>query len=273
MSELPDRAMLAEIVKAVAQQELLPRFATAAGAHKADGSPVCEADYAAQEALAAELKARWPDYPLLGEEMSPRDQAEALTRVETGVWCLDPLDGTSNFIAGVPYYAVSLALLVGGRVELAVVYDPSRDECFTAARGTGAFLNEQLLQPPAESIPLSRGLALVDFKRLPRELASRLASRPPYKSQRSFGAVALDWCWLAAGRCQVYLHGRQKLWDYAAGHLILEQCGGHALTLEGEPVYVPSLTPRSAAAALDPDLFRHWCQWLGIPGDALSRRC
>ncbi|UCE77444.1 MAG: inositol monophosphatase, partial [Gammaproteobacteria bacterium] len=79
-----------------------------------------------------------------------------------------------------------------------------------------------------------------------------------------FGAVALDWCWLAAGRCHVYLHGQQKLWDYAAGCLILQEAGGQAVTLEGDPVFVPSLTPRSAAAALDPDIFRQWIDWLRI---------
>ena len=91
---------------------------------------------------------------------------------------------------------------------------------FCRSQGQGAWLNgEPLAQRPP--VPLAEGVALIDLKRLPRGLASRLASDPPYQSQRSFGAVALDWCWLAAGRCQVYLHGQQKLWDYAAGCLIL----------------------------------------------------
>ena len=109
-------------------------------------------------------------------------------------------------------------------------------------------------------------MALIDLKRLDAELASRLAAAPPYRSQRSFGSVALDWCWLAAGRCHVYLHGRQKLWDYAAGCLILTEAGGSAITLEGEPVFRPTLEPRSAAAALDPDIFLQWKDWLGITG-------
>ncbi len=114
------------------------------------------------------------------------------------------------------------------------------------------------------SAPLSEGVALIDLKRLPRALAARLASDPPYQSQRSFGAVALDWCWLAAGRCHVYLHGQQKLWDYAAGCLILQEAGGQAVTLEGEAVFATTLEPRSAAAALDPEVFRQWTAWLGI---------
>lgn len=266
MPPLPDRKTLAALVKEVARQELLPRFACAEGSRKADGSLVCDADLGVQQRLAAELGRRWPDFVLLSEELPEQEQRQALEHAATGVWCLDPLDGTSNFIAGVPYYALSLGLIVDDQVKLAVVHDPSRDECFSAEAGQGAWLNDEPL-PFSQTSPvsLSCGLALVDLKRLPADLAGRLASEPPYKSQRSFGAVALDWCWLAAGRCQVYLHGRQKLWDYAAGSLILRESGGQAVTLEGEPVFRPTLTPRSTAAALDPELFRQWCEWLGIP--------
>jgi myo-inositol-1(or 4)-monophosphatase len=76
--------------------------------------------------------------------------------------------------------------------------------------------------------------------------------------------VALDWCWIAAGRCHVYLHGRQNIWDYAAGNLVLQEAGGHAMTLSGEPVFVSALQPRSAVAALDAALFEEWTRWLGI---------
>ena len=76
----------------------------------------------------------------------------------------------------------------------------------------------------------------IDFKRLDGPLATRLATEIPYASQRSFGSVALDWCWLAAGRCHIYLHGRSHLWDYAAGELILAEAGGYSCTLDGEPV-------------------------------------
>jgi myo-inositol-1(or 4)-monophosphatase len=164
----------------------------------------------------------------------------------------------------VPYYAVSVALLQDHAVAMGVVYDPSRKECFAAARGQGAWLNGMQLTTRRQQSPLAQGMALIDLKRLPAALASRLAADPPYKSQRSFGAVALDWCWLAAGRCQVYLHGRQKLWDYAAGSLVLSEAGGDAVTLDGKPVFSVTLAPRSAAAALDPAIFSQWKSWLGI---------
>ena len=260
---------LANLVCEIADRELPPRFCCKSGSRKSDGSLVTEADVIMQDALAQVLNTKWPDIDLLGEEMPVAQQQRALQHKESGVWCIDPLDGTSNFSAGVPYYAVSVALIRNGRVELGVVYDPSRKECFCAARGKGAWMNGDPLQQQRLSSPLSSGMALIDLKRLESTLASRLASTPPYKSQRSFGAVALDWCWLAAGRCHVYLHGQQKLWDYAAGSLVLEEAGGSAVTLEGEPVFRATLEPRSAAAALDPDIFKQWVEWLGIT----SGRC
>jgi len=255
---------LSSLVREIADRELPPRFSCKSGSYKSDGSLVTEADIIMQDALAQALNAQWPDIDLLGEEMSEAQQQHALQHEDSGVWCVDPLDGTSNFSAGVPYYAVSVALIRNGRVEMGVVYDPSRKECFAAARDKGAWVNDEPLQPQRLSDPLSDGMALIDLKRLGPTLASRLASDPPYKSQRSFGAVALDWCWLAAGRCHVYLHGQQKLWDYAAGSLVLEEAGGCAVTLEGEPVFRATLEPRSAAAALDPDIFKQWVEWLGV---------
>ncbi len=263
---------LASIVRVIADRELPPRFCAASTTRKPDGSLLTEADLVMQDALAEALTQRWPGIDVLGEEMDEATQQRALQHEDTGVWCIDPLDGTNNFAAGVPYYAVSVALLRKQVVEAGVVYDPSRQECFAAARGQGAWLNDRRLERQPPRAPLSRGLALVDLKRLPHGLARRLAAEPPYTSQRSFGAVALDWCWLAAGRCHVYLHGQQKLWDYAAGCLILQEAGGHAVTLEGDPVFVPSLRPRSTAAALDPDIFRQWIDWLGIGCKVAARQ-
>ncbi len=175
------------------------------------------------------------------------------------MWCVDPLDGTTNYAAGVPFFSVSLALLIQGRPLLGVVYDPVRDECFTAQKGRGAWLNDKALGTRSLTpLSLERSVAAVDFKRLSAPLAVRLATQHPYGSQRNFGACSLEWCWLAAGRFHVYLHGGQKPWDYAAGCLILSEAGGRALTLEGEDIFAAGLTTRSVAAALDPVLFAAW---------------
>ncbi len=262
MTTLPSLDSLRPLVINCARDELLPRFKQVARRFKSDGSIVTEADLAVQQRLASQLRARWPHIRFLGEEMASDEQTRLLAG-EDPLWCLDPLDGTSNFASGIPFFAVSLALLQHGRVVLGLVYDPMRDECFGADASGAAWLNGQPLQLENSGLELQHCIAVVDFKRLPAELAGRLATARPYASQRSFGSVALDWCWLAADRGHVYLHGRQNLWDYAAGHFIFQRAGGHACTLDGEDVFTPSLTPRSALAAGDAALFQQWRSWIG----------
>ncbi|MGD2112646.1 MAG: inositol monophosphatase [Gammaproteobacteria bacterium] len=258
-----DLKALREIITSAGAAELLPRFARVERAHKADGSVLTEADLAVQARIAGQLQAGWPETVFLGEEM-PADEQQALLESGKPAWCLDPLDGTRNFSSGIPYFCISLALLRGGAVALGLVYDPVRDECFAACRGEGAWLNEAPLSLEPCGLALKHTTALIDFKRLDGALATRLATEIPYASQRSFGSVALDWCWLAAGRCHLYLHGRAQLWDYAAGQLILGEAGGLSCTLHGEPVFTRALTPRSSVAAVDAPLFRAWRDWLGV---------
>ena len=252
-----------EIITTAARQELLPRFARVERGIKQDGSFVTEADLAAQARIESELQRRWPGIACLGEEM-PADRQAGLLRSDHPVWCLDPLDGTSNFASGTPYFSVSLALLQGGEVVFGMVYDPNRDELFTARKGEGARLNGDDLVLSESGLSLSQSTALIDFKRLSETLAVRLVSQRPYASQRSFGSVALDWCWLAAGRVQLYLHGRSNVWDYASGNLIFLEAGGYASTLEGEAVFLNALRPRSCVGAVDQQLFAAWSDWLGI---------
>lgn len=259
---MPELDTLSEMIRHAAKHELLSRFARIHQDFKSDGSIVTEADYRMQQRLQNRLHENWPQIAFLGEEMTLRKQEKIFSAPGTGVWIVDPLDGTSNFSLGIPFFAVSLALLLDGQIELGIVYDPVRDECFSAQRGCGAWLNNQ----PLDLKPLSRvdriTIGLVDFKRLERELVMKLISEPPYRSQRSFGSAALDWCWIAAGRGDVSVHGRQKLWDYAAGQLILSEAGGFAATLEGEAVYNGSLDPRSAVLAINQTLFDNWLGYL-----------
>ena len=255
---------LRDCIRTAAAEELLPRFNAVDTAFKADGSIVTEADHAMQDRLQTELAQHFPEYGLLGEEMTEDEQLAQLQDSSRGVWVLDPLDGTSNFAIGIPYFAVSLALVEAGRISLGIVYDPCREEYFHAIRDGGAWLNDQPLGSRHPTTPLARGIAMVDYKRLPASLATQLAATPPYSSQRSFGSVALDFCWLAAGRAHVYLHGSHNLWDYAAGLAILHEAGGHSISLEGEHEPPLTLQKRSSAAALDEGLFREWCSALGI---------
>lgn len=256
---------IADLVRRAAAEELMSRFDSVRADTKMDGSLITEADLAMQHRLQRELAEGWPEYRLLGEEMTAQAQQQLLASPGAGLWCLDPLDGTSNFAAGIPFFGVSLALLGGNEVIAAVVHDPARDECFTALRGEGAWLNGSRLRTPADPQPLCDAMAMVDLKRLPEPLIRVLAKHAPYRSQRSFGSVALDWCWVAAGRCQVYLHGGQKLWDYAAGQLILRESGGAGGLLadyHGDWIGGFTLTSRIAVAASHADLLAQWREWI-----------
>jgi len=241
----------------LAKQEVLSRFEQVDSHHKADGSVLTEADLQMQKKTAAFLKQHWPQYDFLGEESPPEVQNHSLNHTQ-GCWILDPLDGTSNFANGIPFYSISLALVVKGEIVLGITYDPSRDELFSARKSFGAQLNQAPLKAHTHHTQLKNCAAIIDFKRLTPSLAQQLTTQTPYASQRSFGSVALDWCWIAAGRGQLYCHGSQHLWDYAAGWLILKEAGGISSTLTGEPVYTQQVIKRSAIAATTPELFQQW---------------
>ena len=262
-----DHQLLKNIIIDVAEKELMPRFANVAQNKKADNSIVTEADIHAQESIATQIKQHWPNIPLLGEEMTSDEQA-ALLNSDEALWCLDPLDGTSNFASGIPYFAISLALLFKGEAVLGIVYDPAKEELFFAYKNVKnefvVSLNGEPLKLNAIDKELARSIAIVDLKRLPAETASRIAAKPPFASQRNFGASALDWCWLATSRSHVYLHGNQNIWDYAAGELIFRAAGGQSITLQGETIFKQALERRSVVAAISESLFHEWTTWLKI---------
>lgn len=256
--------MLEQVIAAareVGRIEVMPRYLKVAHARKDDGSLFTEADLAAQQALAARLQAIAP-YPVLGEEMDAAEHRRCWEAGADGLWCVDPIDGTTNFVSGLPFFALSIALLRNGRSVLGVVYDPQADECFYAEAGGGAFVDGDPLPLKTPPPALGRSIAGVDFKRIPRALAGRLAAEHPYSSQRNLGASTLDWCYLAAGRLHVYLHGGQKLWDYAAGALILEEAGGCISTLDDASFWQADPWQRSAIAGLTPALHAAWRDWI-----------
>jgi len=248
-------------VKLVAAEEIMPRYLKVAHQHKSDGSFCTDADIATQTALTRKLQAIC-NVPVLGEEMQEAEQQEIWRTARDGLWCVDPIDGTSNFVHGLPYFAVSVALLRDGKSVLGVVYDPVADEMFAAESGKGAYLNGGKLFGRIAVEKMSQALANVDLKRLDTRLAAMLATRPPCASQRNFGASALDWCYTAAGRYDLYLHGGQKLWDYAAGALILSETGGYACCIESDDFAAGDVWQRSVIAARSETLFDEWKNWI-----------
>jgi myo-inositol-1(or 4)-monophosphatase len=239
-------------------KELMPRFNQIGYSVKDDGSLLTEADTTMQQRVADFVQTEWPQFALLGEEMSADQQQRLLDENQQGLWILDPLDGTRNFASGVPIFSVSIALLVHDEVILGLIYDPVRKECFTAIKGQGAWLNNRPVKTDQAPVHVNQCIAQVDLKRLSTQLAVHLAKTHPYASQRNFGSGALDWCWVATGRVQLYVHGGQKLWDYAAGQLILSEAGGCAFTLDNEAIFIRGLQPRSVAAAMNSHLLNDW---------------
>lgn len=250
-------------IKELAKIEVLARFEQVSAEEKSDGSLLTEADTEMQKKTQQFLEINWPQYAFLGEESSSEEQEQAMNS-DLGCWILDPVDGTSNFAIGIPVYSVSLALMVKGKLLAGLVYDPSRDEMFSARIGQGATINDQSLKASTPKQALKQCSGIIDFKRLSAPLATKLATQCPYSSQRSFGSVALDWCWIAAGRGQIYLHGAQNIWDYAAGWLILHEAGGVSSTLDNDCVVTPKVVKRSAVAATTKSLFDEWQTFLEI---------
>ena len=255
--DFKDLITLQDIVQRTTDECLSMYFTRSTADYKSDGSIVTEADLVMQQALTRELGERYPRVRMLGEETSP-DLQRSIAGGEEDYWCLDPVDGTTNFHATVPLFSVSLGLISRGEIVLALVYDPNRREFFGALKNQGIWINGERVERPLQPERLRDCIAFVDFKRLPVAVSTSLVRDTPYKSQRNIGTCALEWAWLAAGRVNLVLHGREKLWDYAAGVLLTEEAGGRCETFDGEPVFDRSLKPRSVIAASNPELFTRW---------------
>ena len=250
------------LARRLSKEILLPNYARVKSVAKDDGSWLTIADTQAHDLLVETLP-EIANYPVLSEEMSVNEQQEILDKPSANYWCIDPLDGTSNFTQGIPYWCTSIALIKDGKMDIAVVYDGTRDECFAATSLSETTLNGQPLKnkQASEECDLKSAMGLIDFKRLDKYIAASLVTDQPYRSQRSFGASALDLCWIAASRCQIYLHGQQKLWDHAAGMLILEQASGVAKTFTGENVFQNNLQHKTVIAACNDNYFALWNEY------------
>ena len=195
-------------------------------------------DLAAEEAVRAVLQERSPGVPVLAEEGG--GAADAATR-----WIVDPIDGTTNFVHGFPSFGTSIGLQVDGELVAACVYDPLRDEAYTAHRGGGATCNGRPLAVSSTDA-LGRALLLTGFAYDRRErpdfyLAYVRRMLVAAQGLRRAGAAALDFCHIAAGRADGYWEFHLSPWDCAAGILLVEEAGGRVTTLARGPVDLLSL--------------------------------
>ncbi len=249
-----------QAVRAAAASEILPRYRKVVARRKVDGSLVTEADFAMQLALERNLCAV-ARAPVLGEEMDEQAQRSIWNRGGR-FWCVDPIDGTTNFNAGVPYFAVSVALIEGTRPLFGIVYNPIADEAFFAVRGAGAWLNSERLERPGRPVALASAVAEIDLRREQARLRQVLKAQPPFAKRHTSGSSALSWCHLACGRVDLFVHAGQKVWDYAAGALVLEEARGHLCTLENDDFWQAPVWTRSVIAARTPALFANWRDWV-----------
>jgi myo-inositol-1(or 4)-monophosphatase len=228
---------MTKILEKAGQDILLPAFhSSVQTSTKADGSVVTETDLNCQRFIENELAGLDASIALLGEEMTEEQQLQSLHSSQGSYWCLDPLDGTTNFSTSLPAFAISLALIESGQVQLACIHDPVRQESFSARRGNGAHLNGQSIRCSNED-ELANAVGFIDFKRLERKTAKRIAAKKSYRSQRNIGTCALEWAWLAAGRAQFIIHGGEKIWDFAAGSLIAEEAGCMVGNFSADPLF------------------------------------
>jgi len=221
---------------------------------KHDGSIITEVDLACESFIQKGLAEKDEGIGFLSEEMEHEEQKECLDNGGT-YWCLDPLDGTSNFVTSFPVFSISLALIEDGKPIMGVIHDPVREESFYAQRHKGAWLNGMPLQTSAET-SLKSSVGFIDFKRLNPSLAIALATTRLYRSQRNIGSCALEWSWLAAGRTQFILHGGQHLWDYAAGLLIAEEAGCVVSDFARKHPFVRPQLKSSVAAACNTSIHK-----------------
>ena len=258
--EFNDLLQIALKAAEMAQENILKYFQSGIGVEwKKDNTPVTVADKSTEELCRKFWAKETPGFGVIGEEFgieSPDAEYQ---------WVIDPIDGTTNFVAGIPHFAVSVAFVKNGESQMGVTFDPFCDEMFYAAKGQGAFLNGTplpLRQNACHS--LRDAVAAVEVKYLRSgTLAHRMQNLSPCRSQRNMGCSTLDWCYLAAGRFDVFLHGGQKLWDYAAGSLIATEAGGQLATLEGDDFWSGKHTfKRSVIAAIEPKLFIAWLKWV-----------
>lgn len=199
---------------------------------------VTEVDQIAEQEIIQIIHSAYPEHKIIAEESGESDHHNE------SVWIIDPLDGTTNFIHGFPHYAVSIAYQYRGKIEHAVIYDPIRDEMFSASRGRGARLNNTRLRV-SECQRLEQSLVGTGFPvKYPEENALHLKLFdkifPKTAGVRRAGSAALDLAYVAAGRLDAFWEMKLNLWDFAAGILLIKEAGGMVGDFQGSENYLTS---------------------------------
>lgn len=196
---------------------------------------VTDVDLRSEKAIIKVLQKESP-YPILGEEtgqVKHKDQGKTTKR-----WVIDPIDGTTNFMRGIPLFAVSIALMDGDTFQAGVVYHPITQECYFAERGQGAYLNEEQIKVSNNQDPV-KAIVYLDWGYGSKwsQAASQMHERlNKHFFIRTLGVTALEFCWVAKGSADIGVTIGDELWDFAAGAVIVQEAGGLVTDFKGQVI-------------------------------------
>lgn len=217
-------------------------------AEKSPNDFVTEVDQKVESEIIYHIKRAYPDHSILGEESGEIDGNE-------WQWVIDPIDGTRNFIHGFPHFAISIAVLHKGKVEHGVIYDPNRQELFIASRGKGAVLNDRRIRVSTrkrlEDCLLGTGFAYRHTNKdmaIPTQILQTFL--PGCGDVRRAGAATLDLAYVACGRLDGFWELGLKIWDVAAGALLIKEAGGIVCDLDGSENFLKSGNVVAASPAI-----------------------
>ena len=221
---------------------------------KSQNDFVSEVDRAAEAAIIEVLREAYPQHSILAEESGLSDKQSDYQ------WIIDPLDGTTNFLHGFPQYCVSIALSVKGVLSHGVIYDPTRNDLFTASKGGGAFLNERRIRVSKtlhlKDALLGTGFPFKEFSSFDRYLALFKDLTPRCAGIRRPGSAALDLAYVACGRYDGFWEAGLSPWDVAAGALMIKEAGGLVTDFKGEDQILESGTIVTATPKVFPALLQ-----------------
>ncbi len=209
-------------------------------AEKADHNLVTVADYAAQEIIINTIQESFPDHSFIAEE---NDLSANIN--SANLWIIDPLDGTNNYAHAIPHFSISIAYARFGQVKAGIVFDPERNEMFSAAAGQGAFLNGKPIQVSGAA-SLQEAIVATGFYydrgAMMRKTLNSIEKlfEANIHGIRRFGSAALDLCWVACGRFDAYFEYNLSVWDFAAGMLIVQEAGGSCSDHHRNPLNLKS---------------------------------
>jgi myo-inositol-1(or 4)-monophosphatase len=195
-----------------------------------------DTDFKAEQVIIDAIRKAYPKHAILAEESGAQGKDEF-------TWIIDPLDGTKNFAHSLPHFAISIALAVKGRVEQAVIYDPMRDELFTASLGRGAQLNGRRLRMEARAF--DDALVSISYPNPSQSEAMQVATMiarvsPHIGAMRNTGSAVLDLAYIAAGRLDACFANKLKPWDHSAGILMIQEAGGFVTDWKGGDTFAES---------------------------------